>query len=89
MKGVSREYGPHKHVSKGKYMVVREVSNEEVCRRMEEDTELITTIKAYKLEYFGLIMRNEGRYGLLQNILQGDIPGKLGPGRQRNSGLRS
>ncbi|GJQ72653.1 hypothetical protein Trydic_g1315 [Trypoxylus dichotomus] len=51
--------------------------------------ELATTIKASKLNYLDHIMRNERRYGLLQNVLQGRIPGKRGPGRRRNSGLEN
>ncbi|GJQ85559.1 hypothetical protein Trydic_g10858 [Trypoxylus dichotomus] len=52
---------------------------------MEKETELITTIKARKLEYFGHIMRNKNKYGLLQNTLQVKIPGKHGSGRWKNS----
>lgn len=65
------------------------VSNVEVCRKMQKDTELIKTIKIRKLEYFGHIMRNEKRFSLLQNILQGKIPSKRGPGRRRNSWLKN
>ncbi|GJQ86421.1 hypothetical protein Trydic_g10329 [Trypoxylus dichotomus] len=50
---------------------------------------LVTTIKARKLEYVGHIMRNERRYGLLQNILQGKISGKRGPGQRTNPWLKN
>lgn len=42
-----------------------------------------------KLEYLGHIMRNGRRYGLLQTIVQGKIPGKRDPGRWRNSWLKN
>jgi len=65
------------------------VTNDEVLRRMNKTTEIMTTVKARKLEYLGHIMRNEQRYGLLQRILQGKIPGRRGPGRRRISWLKN
>lgn len=65
------------------------VTNEEVLRRMKKNREILTTIKARKLQYLGHIMRNESRYALLQNILQGKIFGRRGPGRRRTSWLKN
>lgn len=65
------------------------VTNVEVLRTMKKDLELMNTIKARKLEYLGHIMRNNGRYGLLQTILQGKISGRRGPGRRRISWLKN
>ncbi|GJQ71843.1 hypothetical protein Trydic_g11521 [Trypoxylus dichotomus] len=48
-------------------------------------TELITTKQARQFEYLDHIMRNERRYGLLQNILKAKILAKRGPGRRNLS----
>lgn len=68
---------------------VDHVTNAEVLRRMNKTTELIYTIKSRKLQYLGHIMRNENRYGLLQQILQGKVNGRRGPGRRRISWLKN
>ncbi|GJQ71700.1 hypothetical protein Trydic_g11394 [Trypoxylus dichotomus] len=49
----------------------------DVSGGMEKNTELITTVKAYKLEYVGHTMRNKRGYGLLQNISQGRFLGNV------------
>lgn len=63
------------------------ITNIEVLRRMNKETEIIKTVKSRKLQYLGHIMRNEKRYILLQQILQGKINSKRGPGRRRTSWL--
>lgn len=68
---------------------VDHVTNVEVLLRMNKTTEIIKTIKIRKLQYFGHIMRNEQRYGVLQRILQGKVLGKRGPGRRRISWLKN
>lgn len=68
---------------------VDHVTNVEVLLRMNKTTEIVKTIKIRKLQYFGHIMRNEQRYGILQRILQGKVLGKRGPGRRRISWLKN
>ncbi|KAL1447016.1 hypothetical protein WDU94_015647 [Cyamophila willieti] len=63
------------------------ITNREVLRRMKTNPELINIVKCRKLQYLGHIMRNQGRYELLQCILQGKIQGKRAPGRRRISWL--
>lgn len=63
------------------------ITNVEVLRRMNKEQELMKTIKCRKLQYLGHIMRNRDRYNLLQEILQGKINSKRGPGRRRISWL--
>uniref|UniRef100_A0A8D8XEP5 Craniofacial development protein 2 n=1 Tax=Cacopsylla melanoneura TaxID=428564 RepID=A0A8D8XEP5_9HEMI len=63
------------------------VTNIEVLRRMKMPPCLVNIVKCRKLQYLGHIMRNEGRYELLQCILQGKIAGKRAPGRRRISWL--
>lgn len=65
----------------------QKVTNEEVLRRMKTSSEIIDIVKCRKLQYLGHIMRNKGRYELLQCILQGKIAGKRAPGRRRISWL--
>lgn len=65
------------------------VTNVEILRRMEKEKEVLTTVKARKIQYLGHIMRNESRYHLLQTILQGKIPGKRSVGRRRISWLKN
>lgn len=59
---------------------VDHVTNDDVLNRMNNSREIMSIIKARKLEYLGHIMRNQHRFGLLQQILQGKILGKHGPG---------
>lgn len=68
---------------------VDHVSNKKVLEMLQKGTEIIHIIKKRKLEYFGHIMRNQKRYGLLQLILQGKVFGRRGPGRRRISWLRN
>uniref|UniRef100_A0A8D8T8A4 Craniofacial development protein 2 n=1 Tax=Cacopsylla melanoneura TaxID=428564 RepID=A0A8D8T8A4_9HEMI len=63
------------------------VTNKEVLQRMKKEPEIINTVKKRKLQYLGHIMRNEHRYQLLQQILQGKIAGRRPPGRRRISWL--
>lgn len=68
------------------------VTNAEVLRRMNKELEVMTTIKARKLQYVGYIMQNKSRYALLQSILQGKTFGKSRkrvPGRRRISWLKN
>ena len=60
------------------------VTNEEVLRRMNTTADLVNIVKGRKLQYLGHIMRNRGRYELLQCILQGKIEGKKGPRTKKN-----
>ncbi|KAI5718027.1 hypothetical protein M8J77_015079 [Diaphorina citri] len=63
------------------------VRNTEVMAKMKKEVELQHLIKKRKLEYFGHIMRNSEKYGLLQVILQGRIVGRRSRGRRRTSWL--
>lgn len=63
------------------------ITNIEVLRRMNKETELLNTVKCRKLQYLGHIMRNPDRYGLLQQTLQGKINSRRAPGRRRISWL--
>lgn len=65
------------------------VTNKNVLQRLNKEMEIMTTIKARKLEYLGHIMRNKERYGLLQLVLQGKVMGRRGPGRRRISWLKN
>ena len=65
------------------------VTNSEILRRMNKEKEVLYTVKSRKLQYLGHIMRNECRYKLLQNILQGKVCGKRGVGRRRTSWLKN
>ncbi|XP_045457900.1 uncharacterized protein LOC123668152 [Melitaea cinxia] len=47
------------------------VRNTTVLQRMGKATEILTTIKRRKLEYFGHVMRNTKKYELLQLNIQG------------------
>uniref|UniRef100_A0A8D8SMX4 Craniofacial development protein 2 n=1 Tax=Cacopsylla melanoneura TaxID=428564 RepID=A0A8D8SMX4_9HEMI len=53
------------------------VTNKDVLRRMKKEMEVLNTVKVRKLQYLGHIMRNENRYFLLQNSIQGKV---YGPG---------
>lgn len=64
------------------------VSNIEVTRRVENEPEILITIKKRKLEYLGHVMRGQ-KYALLQLIIQGRIRGKRSVGRRRLSWLRN
>uniref|UniRef100_A0A8D8WL62 Uncharacterized protein n=1 Tax=Cacopsylla melanoneura TaxID=428564 RepID=A0A8D8WL62_9HEMI len=63
------------------------ITNKEVLQRMNTTPELVNIVKCRKLQYLGHIMRNQGRYKLLQCILQGKIEGKRAPGQRRISWL--
>lgn len=63
------------------------ITNVEVLKRMNTKPELLNIVKCRKLQYLGHIMRNNERYNLLQQILQGKINSKRGPGRRRISWL--
>ena len=65
------------------------VPNVEILRRMKKQKEVLTTVKARKIQYLGHIMRNNNRYHLLQTILQGKIPGKRSVGRRRISWFKN
>lgn len=64
------------------------VRNITVRERLGKDREIMYEIKKRKLEYLGHIMRNT-KYRVLQNILQGKVEGKRGPGRRRHSWLKN
>lgn len=63
-------------------------TNVEVLREMGKERELITSIKARKLQYLGHIMRGN-KYELMRVIMQGKIKGKRSIGRRRLSWLRN
>lgn len=65
------------------------VTNENILLRICKEREVAVTVKARKLEYLGHIMRNESRYQLLQNILQGKVLGRRSAGRRRISWLKN
>lgn len=65
------------------------MTNAEVLQRIDQEKEILNTIKQRKLEYFGYVIRNEERYRILQLVMQGRIFGKRGPGRRRISWLRN
>ena len=67
---------------------VDRVRNAEVLERLSRSTEIVCTVKSRKLQYFGHVMRGE-KYRLLQNIMQGKIAGKRGPGRRKTSWLKN
>jgi len=49
------------------------ITNQKALERMGKEKELLTTVKARKVEYTGHIKRNIQRYKILQLILQGKI----------------
>uniref|UniRef100_A0A8D8VXF9 Uncharacterized protein n=1 Tax=Cacopsylla melanoneura TaxID=428564 RepID=A0A8D8VXF9_9HEMI len=63
------------------------ITNIEVLKRMKTRPELLKIVKCRKLQYLGHIMSNLDRYNLLQQIIQGKINSKRGPGRRRISWL--
>lgn len=63
-------------------------TNVEVLREMGKERELITSIKARKLQYLGHMMRGN-KYELMRVIMQGKIKGKRSIGRRRLSWLRN
>jgi hypothetical protein len=56
---------------------------------MGNQKELLTTIKARKLEYIGHIMRNKQRYNILKLILQRKIKRKVNVGRRMISWMKN
>lgn len=64
------------------------VTNKEVLRRVEKETELIFTIQRRKLEYLGHVMRGP-KYEILRLIIQGKISGKRSIGRRRISWMKN
>ena len=64
------------------------ITNAEVLARLNKDKEMLYSLKKRKLEYFGHIMRGT-KYRLLQNIMQGKIAGRRGPGRRKTSWLKN
>ncbi|CAG9839538.1 unnamed protein product [Diabrotica balteata] len=63
------------------------VTNEEVLWRMNTTVDLVNIVNGRKLQYLGHIMRNQGRYELLQCILQGKIEGKRAQDEEEYPGL--
>ena len=66
---------------------IQKVTNEEILRRVNKNTELLPMIKRRKLLYLGHILRGE-RYGILRLVMEGKICGARSAGRRRNSWLR-
>lgn len=66
----------------------RKVCNSKIIERLNKNTEILGTTKKRKLEYFGCHAGRE-KYRLLQNITQGKIAGKRGPGRRKTSWLKN
>ena len=64
------------------------VSNVEVLNRMGKEMEVLYEVKRRRLEYFGHIIRN-GKYRLLQLVMEGKIEGKRRPGRRKTSWLKN
>ena len=64
------------------------VSNVEVLDLMGKELEVIYEIKRRRLEYFGHIIRN-GKYRLLQLVMEGKIEGRRRSGRRKTSWLKN
>ena len=64
------------------------VSNVEVLNRMGKEMEVLYEVKRRRLEYFGHIIRN-GKYRLLQLVVEGKIEGKRRPGQRNTSWLKN
>ena len=64
------------------------ISNEEVLGQLNKDRELLTTIKARKVSYFGHIMRGT-KYYIPRLIIQGKVEGRRWVGRKKLSWLRN
>ena len=62
------------------------VTNVEVLRRMNTESELMMLVKKRKLTYFDHVMRNE-KYNLLHVIFQEKTEGRRAQGRRRTSWL--
>ncbi|CAF4751217.1 unnamed protein product [Pieris macdunnoughi] len=65
------------------------IRNTTVLDRMQENKEVLKTVKKRKLEYFGHVLRNCKKYELLQLIIQGKVAGRRRPGRRRTSWLKN
>lgn len=65
------------------------ITNAEVLKRLNTQRELIPTRIKRKCQYFGHIIRNNSKYKFLTTILQGRIPGKKKPGRQKTTWLQN
>jgi len=61
-------------------------TNEWVLNKAEVKKELLDTIKARKLAYYGHIMRKQGNC-LEKEIMQGTMPGVRRRGRPRTAGI--
>lgn len=60
------------------------ITNDEVVIRMQQQPELLASIKRRKTSYFGHIVRNP-KYDILKLIIQGKIDGIRGVGRPQMS----
>uniref|UniRef100_A0A914WK67 Reverse transcriptase domain-containing protein n=1 Tax=Plectus sambesii TaxID=2011161 RepID=A0A914WK67_9BILA len=63
------------------------ITNAQVLQDMGTDRQLLKTIISRKCNYLGHIARNDHKYQLLQQILQGKIEGKKLPGRPKTTWL--
>lgn len=63
-------------------------TNTEVSQRIGKEKELMNSVKKWKTQYLGHIIRNK-KYRLRRLILEGKINIKLGPGRRRNFWLKN
>ena len=65
-------------------------SSTELMRKYSEKwiKQVTFTVKRRKMEYLGCIIRNN-EYRLLPLILQGEVDGRRGPGRRKNSWLQN
>lgn len=69
---------------------IDKVTNVEILRRLDKETEIVKTIKTRKLGYLGHISRHPERYGILQKILKGELEGRQrGRGRKRTSWMQN
>ena len=64
------------------------VRNTEVLERIGKQTEILHKIKVRKLQYFAHVMRN-GKYRILQLVMQGKIEGRRKPGRRKTSWIKN
>ena len=62
--------------------------NEQVLLRMEKRPEIIKSIKVWKVQYLGHVMRGD-RYRILKLVIEGKIQGSRSVGRRRTSWLRN
>lgn len=83
-----KKYSDIRNVKNLKTSWVGWVTSIHVLQRMNQESELINTIKKRKLKYLGCIMRVQ-KFTLLRNIMQSKSKGKRSVGRRQISWLRN